>query len=519
MPQPKETWPVSQEVAGEVPPEALLIKRMCHLIFENKSIMSDERMLAHTYSFLMRTTARIFSAFTEASLKALKKITVETLEKAERYWLKESMRRTSIELEKGNLNPLRPTKDEDGIICMSSRALKGFQNTYNVDKFPILTVKDPLAYLWMLHVHSEDHSGVTRTVAKSRRKYWIVRGGKIARKIRGSCYTCRKLDKELAGQLMAPLPECRLTVAPVFNVTSMDLTGPITIKDAVKKRVEMKVWGVIFTCAATLAVYLDISESYSTDSILQTICKFVSNRGCPSEFISDQGSQLKAASKDLTKDWNWEVVSDWAAESKIKWTIVPAEGQHQNGLSESMIKCTKRSIHRVIGENVLTFSELQLAFYEIANVINTRPIGVVPNSDPECPVPITPNDLLLGRSTNEVPPGPFKAKASITKRYRFVQGLVDDWWKRWSDLVLPSLVPSYKWTHSQRNVQVNDICLIRYKALRSKYRLGRVTQVYPGEDGRVRRITLQYRLPDEKVFRTVERAIHGVSVIVPVEEQ
>ena len=149
----------------------------------------------------------------------------------------------------------------------------------------------------------------------------------------------------------------------------------------------------------------------------------------------------------------------------------------------------------MIGENLLTFSELQLVFYEIANVINTRPIGVVPNSDPECPVPITPNDLLLGRSTNEVPPGPLKAKASITKRYRFVQGLVDDWWKRWSDLVLPSLVPSYKWTHSQRNVQVNDICLIRYKALRAKYQLGRVTQVYPGEDVRVRRITLQYATP------------------------
>ena len=78
---------------------------------------------------------------------------------------------------------------------------------------------------------------------------------------------------------------------------------------------------------------------------------------------------------------------------------------------------------------------------------------------------------------------------------------------------------SYKWTHAQRNVQINDICLIRYKGLRAKYRLGRVIQVYPGADNRVRRVTLQYRLPEEKVFRTVERAIHGVSVIVPVEEQ
>ena len=77
-----------------------------------------------------------------------------------------------------------------------------------------------------------------------------------------------------------------------------------------KKRTEMKVWGVIFSCAATRAIHLDITDTYSTDSILQTIRKFVSIRSCPSEFISDQGSQLRAASKDLTKDWKWTMVSD-----------------------------------------------------------------------------------------------------------------------------------------------------------------------------------------------------------------
>ena len=203
----------------------------------------------------------------------------------------------------------------------------------------------------------------------------------------------------------------------------------------------------------------------------------------------------------------------------MKWTVVPAEGQHQNGLSESMVKCTKRSILHMIGENVLTYSELQLSFYEITNVINSRPIGVIPNSDPEYPTPITPNDLLLGRSSNTVPSGPFDTNPSITKRFRFVQELVDDWWKKWHHLVLPSLVPSYKWTCKQRNLKVDDVCLIQYKGMRAKYRLGRVVTVHPGKDGLVRRVTLKYRLPGEKTFRTVERPVHGVSVIVPVEEQ
>ena len=45
----------------------------------------------------------------------------------------------------------------------------------------------------------------------------------------------------------------------------------------------------------------------------------------------------------------------------------------------------------MIDASVLTYSELQLAFYEIMNVINSRPIGVIPNSDPDVPTPITPN--------------------------------------------------------------------------------------------------------------------------------
>ena len=40
-----------------------------------------------------------------------------------------------------------------------------------------------------------------------------------------------------------------------------------------------------------------------------------------------------------------------------------------------------------------------------------------------------------------------------------------------------------------------------------------------GDDGLVRKVTLQYRLPGEKKSRTVSRPIHGIAVIVPTEEQ
>ena len=161
-----------------------------------------------------------------------------------------------------------------------------------------------------------------------------------------------------------------------------------------------------------------------------------------------------------------------------------------------------------------------MVFFEIANIVNSRPIGVVTGSDPRQPDPITPNDLILGRATNEVPQGPFDSNKNITRRFRFLQNLVTEWWHDWYQSVLPTLVPSYKWLQRHRNVCVGDICLIRYgKDKRATYRLGKVEEVYRGSDGLVRKVKLEYKLPNENVFRNVERAINSIAVIVPIEEQ
>ena len=170
----------------------------------------------------------------------------------------------------------------------------------------------------------------------------------------------------------------------------------------------------------------------------------------------------------------------------------------------------------------MSFSELQLAFFTIADIINSRPVGIEPGSDAENPTPITPNSLITGESANKVAQGPFldESKVTIAKRYQFIQSMVDDWWNKWYDLALPALVPAYKWKVKHRNVSVGDICLIRYrKSIRSTYRLGRVTEVKSSRDNLVRSVRLQYKLPTEKVYRYVDRSIQGIAVIVPIEEQ
>ena len=318
-------------------------------------------------------------------------LTSDYLKNAENFVIQKSI--TKIELDRGNLASLRPERNENGVKHLSSRAIEGLQVHYGSSIFPILTYLDPVSHLWMKKVHDEDHSGVTRTVAKSRREFWIVRARKLATKIKGSCNVCKLLDKTLVQQIMAPLPTPRLVMSPAFNEVSIDLFGPYEIKDTVKQRSKRKVWGVTLNCVATRAIHIAVTENDGTESILLTLRKFISLRGCPSVIYSDKGSQLLAASEDLKK---------WSNGNKVMWKTIAAEGQHKNDLSESLIKSIKRTLLHTIGKSCLSFSGLQMIFYEVANIINGRPIGIVTGTDHTCPIAITPNHLILRRSTSEI---------------------------------------------------------------------------------------------------------------------
>ena len=70
---------------------------------------------------------------------------------------------------------------------------------------------------------------------------------------------------------MGNLPKERLKPAPPWYSTSIDLFGPFTIRDAVKKRTTSKACGVIFNCIGTRAVYLDLAPDYSTESFLMVL--------------------------------------------------------------------------------------------------------------------------------------------------------------------------------------------------------------------------------------------------------
>ena len=294
----------------------------------------------------------------------------------------------------------------------------------------------------------------------------------------------------------------------------------------VRKRMKEKCWGVIFTCMVSRAVHLDLTQGYDTDALLQAIRRFMSLRGCPKELLSDHGSQMIACHKEVAVmlelvDWN--LVDGWCSRRGISWKFVPPQGQHMNGVTESLIRVTKDQLKQVITGKRLTFVEIQTVMFEVGQMINCRPLGVYarPGSDPLDGGPITPNHLLLGRATGTIPELKFE-NVSKVKRMKFLHSVAVEFWDKWRVVAFPSLVPQFKWHKTQRNLQVGDVVLLNDEEARvADYRLGLVIGTKPSKDGLVRSVKVKciHRNEEKLTVSYLDRPIHKLCCIVPVEEQ
>ena len=124
--------------------------------------------------------------------------------------------------------------------------------------------------------------------------------------------------------------------------------------------------------------------------------------------------------------------------------------------------------------------------FEAAHLVNQRPIGIKP-CDPNQGTYLGPNDLILGRSSPDIPQGSFKERSSFRHRFDFLQQLVDAFWKRWSQEVFPSLVVYPKWHTERRNVTARDIVVIQdSNSVRGEWRKAIVTKADASFNGRVR---------------------------------
>ena len=201
-------------------------------------------------------------------------------------------------------------------------------------------------------------------------KYWIICIRILVKQIVSKCIVCCKRKKTLCSQLMGQLPIERMQSSPPFSSTVIDFFGPYSIRGEVQKRIRGKCYGVIFVCM----VYVDVSQNYSTEKLLQVLRRFTSARLWPNKIFSEQGSQLVAASKelrDIIKGIDWDLLKRFSVNYNTEWCFAPADSPWVNGATEALVKTAKKSLNTAVGEQVLSFVELQTVMFEAAQIVTS----------------------------------------------------------------------------------------------------------------------------------------------------
>lgn len=560
---PREQWPVTREfVRVAIPdqekrqPGTMATATFRAVVIKQRKLQADNSILPVQHkvlaSFLkqnndLESRKRVLSLVLRGWKlgKTVENLTpppsAEELLYSEKLILAHGMLETAQAFLSGQLASLLPERQGPLIVTRGRLGEKSLERLLGVSALPILMPSSRVAELFMWRAH-EGYSGmfhrsVAQTLAKSRSSVWIIKGKDLAKKVCWECMVCRKNRKVLAKQQMALFREESLQVCPPWTNISLDFAGPVTIKGEVNSRSRGKSWILIYVCRNTKAVCLLATSGYSTADFLCKHDEFVARKNRPRTIVSDRGTQLVRAGivlaeKEKPGNWKWSDVV--RQNSATNWEFVPVGSQHRNGLSEAQVKILKKSLNlAMVPGTVLKYSELVTLLAKIAHCVNSRPIGLSSTSQDsqqdDFLSPITPNQLLLGKTDDDAPPLDYDDSDKLTARLAFVSSVYDAWWRAWYKQVLPTLVPCKKWKKEERNLEVGDVVNMYYpSSVKDDYRLARVCETFPDEKGLVRTVRVCYRKRDKRESRTEYKAkplteelvsVQRLSVLLPASEQ
>ena len=256
---------------------------------------------------------------------------------------------------------------------------------------------------------------------------------------------------------MADFPLDRSEPALTFPFSAVDYFGPWIVKEG---RRDVERYGVLFTCMASRAVHLELSNSLDTASFINVLRRFICRRAPVRQLRSDQGSNFVGARRELKEpleEFDEAQIKEELLKNNCDWITfkmnVPSASS-MGGIWERQIR-TVRGVLAAILENSAQLHHESLQTYLCeCEAINSRPLTVDNLSDPGSLEPLTPSHLLTMKSKVVLPPpGMFQSPDLYSrKRWRRVQHLANEFWCRWRKEFLLSLQQRAKWNHSRRNI-------------------------------------------------------------------
>lgn len=401
---------------------------------------------------------------------------------------------------KSDILALSPMLSEkDNLLRINSRISNADHLSFD-QKFPIILPRRHfVSQLITRHAHiATFHGTQQQTLLLINQRYHIIRGTTLVKNVIHNCIKCFRFKCGVQSQLMAPLPYSRTTpnIRP-FQSCGVDLAGPFNIKKW-KGRCNqfLKAYFAIFVCFSTKAVHIEVVVDLSSAEFIAAYRRFISRRGVPTDIHSDCGTNFVGAEGIITRKrseylekWNSEMAKQMS-EFHTTWHFNSPSAPHMGGLWEAGVKSTKHHLKRIIGNASLSYDEFETTLIQIEACLNSRPLTHI-NDSPDTLI-LTPAHFLVQGPLNALPERNLNTdKISCVDRWNYLQRLVQQFWKLWSQDYLNTLRERKKWRQSTKNVEINDVVLIKDSNVPpTVWPMGIVTEIHPGNDGLVRVVTV-----------------------------
>ncbi|XP_055589014.1 uncharacterized protein LOC129741312 [Uranotaenia lowii] len=506
---PEKEWP-EQKVALEN--ETVEELRSCHIHLEDsipQKIIDVNRF--SKWNRLLRTMAYVFRFIRNAkspeqrTIGCLKRYELEVAENAlfkltqwevfsdEMAVLTKNQKSSfdqCLQIAKNSsLYKLTPAIDSSGLLRMDSR-IGSARNVPNDMKHPIILPKNhKLTFLILSYYHCKFNHGNSETVVNEvRQRFYIPALRQQVKLVCKKCQHCRIYKCRPVAPRMAPLPSARMSpqVRP-FSYVGLDYFGPLLVKVG---RSQVKRWVALFTCLTIRAVHLEVIFNLSTESCIFGIRRFISRRGAPVEFHTDNGTNFQGAERVLREQINAGLESTFT-NTQTAWHFIPPGAPHMGGAWERMVRSIKTAMIEAYSEN-LDDERLYTVLVEAESIVNSRPLTYLPLESSYSEA-ITPNHFLLGSSSGIRQPTTERKMNSnlLSRSWDIVQRQLDTFWTRWIREYLPTLTKRTKWFEDTKAIQNGDLVVVINDARRNGWARGRVLEVIPAEGGRVRRAIIQ----------------------------
>ncbi|XP_035205614.1 uncharacterized protein LOC118180658 [Stegodyphus dumicola] len=289
------------------------------------------------------------------------------------------------------------------------------------------------------------HCGTQTLMAMLRENFWILKSRKTIRKVLKNCTKCRRFDSRPSTVQSAPLPKDRVKDSSIFEVTGIDLAGPLFLKNGIEN-----VDRFIYMCAVYRAIHLELLTSLSTDNFLLAFRRFIARRGRPEIVYTDNGSNF-IGTNSLLKMIDWDKLIKNHVVNRIKWKFIPPASPWWGGFWERMIGLMKNILRKVLGNASLKYEELYTILCDCENILNCRPLTYI-SEDLELE-PLTPAMFFRDLKESGVPDLDIIDAKYLQKREICVK------------------------------LSVGDIVLIETPEKRIKWPLGKIITLIPGNDG------------------------------------